>query len=226
MGCNITIDGPAGAGKSTIAKLLAKQLGYIYVDTGAMYRALAVYFLEQGIDPSDSQKMIAACKDAKITIQYENQIQQVYLNGKNITKYLREERVGNMASVCATLPEVRQTLLELQRDLAQQQDVVMDGRDIGTHVLPHANVKFYLTASSHARAKRRYMELKEKGEQATLEAITDDIEKRDYRDKNRSISPLRPAEDAIYVDSSEMSIEQVTKEMMEHIQKKCPRNAR
>ena len=147
MGYNIAIDGPAGAGKSTIAKLVAKEKGYIYVDTNAMYRGLAIHFLKKGIQPDEKEKIIDACKDAEVSIGYEDGAQQIYLNGENITSMLREEAVGNMASISSAIPEVRAKLLDLQRNLAKEKDVVMDGRDIGTNVLPNADVKIYLTAS-------------------------------------------------------------------------------
>ncbi len=209
MGYNIAIDGPAGAGKSTIAKLIAKELGYVYVDTGAMYRALAIHFLKQGLTPEDTEKIKEACKGAKVTLQYENGVQQVYLNGENVTGMLREEAVGNMASVSSAIGEVRAQLLELQRELARTKDVVMDGRDIGTNILPNADVKVYLTASVEERARRRYTELQEKGIACNLDEIAHDIEERDTRDMNREIAPLKQAEDATFVDSSNMSIEEV-----------------
>ena len=215
MGYNIAIDGPAGAGKSTIAKLVAKELGFIYVDTGAMYRGLAVHFLKKGIVPGEVEKIEAACEDAKVELGYENGVQQVYLNGENITSQLREEAVGNMASVSSVVPEVRKKLVELQQKLARETDVVMDGRDIGTVVLPDADVKVYLTASVETRAKRRFLELQEKGEPADLAKIAADIEDRDYRDMHRDISPLRQAEDATLVDSSDMTIEQVVERILE-----------
>jgi len=209
MGYNIAIDGPAGAGKSTIAKRIAKELGFVYVDTGAMYRALAIHFLKQGLKPEDTEAIKESCKTATVTLQYENGVQQVYLNGENVTSMLREEAVGNMASVSSAIMEVRAQLLELQRDLAKAQDVVMDGRDIGTNILPNANVKVYLTASVEERARRRYVELKEKGVSCCLEEIAHDIEERDTRDMNRAIAPLKQAEDAVFVDSSNMSIDEV-----------------
>ena len=215
MGYNIAIDGPAGAGKSTIAKLVAKELGFIYVDTGAMYRGLAVHFLKKGIVPGEVEKIEAACEDAKVELGYENGVQQVYLNGENITSQLREEAVGNMASVSSVVPEVRKKLVELQQKLARETDVVMDGRDIGTVVLPDADVKVYLTASVETRAKRRFLELQEKGEPADLVKIAADIEDRDYRDMHRDISPLRQAEDATLVDSSDMTIDQVVERILE-----------
>ena len=215
MGYNIAIDGPAGAGKSTIAKLVAKELGFIYVDTGAMYRGLAVHFLKKGIVPGEVEKIEAACEDVKVELGYENGVQQVYLNGENITSQLREEAVGNMASVSSAVPAVRAKLLDLQRNLAKEKDVVMDGRDIGTCVLPGADVKIYLTASVETRAKRRYDELKGKGEDCNLEEIAHDIEERDHIDMTREIAPLKQAEDAVLVDSSHMTIEEVVKAIVD-----------
>ena len=209
MGYNVAIDGPAGAGKSTIAKLVAKEKGYVYVDTGAMYRGLAIHFLENGIEAEEKEKIAEACKDADVTIRYEDGQQQVYLNGKNITAKLREESVGNMASKSSAIPEVRAKLLELQRELARKEDVIMDGRDIGTCVLPDADVKVFLTASVETRAKRRYDELVEKGVACDLEEIARDIAERDERDSTREIAPLKQAEDAVLVDSSYMTIEEV-----------------
>lgn len=211
MGYNIAIDGPAGAGKSTIAKLVAKELGFIYVDTGAMYRGLAVHFLKKGIVPEEVEKIEAACEDAKVELGYENGVQQVYLNGENITSQLREEAVGNMASVSSAVPAVRAKLLDLQRNLAKEKDVVMDGRDIGTNVLPNADVKVYLTASVECRAMRRFKELEEKGEACDFEQIRQDIQERDERDMTREIAPLKQAEDATLIDSSEMGIDDVVK---------------
>ena len=215
MGYNIAIDGPAGAGKSTIAKLVAKQLGYVYVDTGAMYRALAIHFLKNGLSVDDTDGIVDACKHAEVTLQYENGLQQVYLNGENVTAMLREEAVGTMASVTSAIGEVRAQLLELQRNLAKTQDVVMDGRDIGTNILPNADVKVYLTASVETRAKRRYLELQEKGVVCDLHEIARDIEERDMRDMNREIAPLKQAEDAVYVDSSDMTIEEVVQTIID-----------
>ena len=211
MGYNIAIDGPAGAGKSTIAKLVAKEKGYIYVDTGAMYRGLAIHFLKKGIQPDEKEKIIDACKDAEVSIGYEDGAQQIYLNGETITSMLREEAVGNMASISSAVPEVRAKLLDLQRNLAKEKDVVMDGRDIGTHVLPNADVKIYLTASVECRANRRFKELTEKGIACNYDEIAQDIQERDTRDMNREIAPLKKADDAVLVDSSDMTIEEVVK---------------
>ena len=209
MGYNVAVDGPAGAGKSTIAKLVAKEKGYIYVDTGAMYRGLAIHFLKKGINPDNKKAVADACRDAQVTIGYENGAQQIYLNGENVTAMLRTEEVGNMASRTSAIPEVRQKLLELQRSLAEEKDVIMDGRDIGTNILPEADVKIYLTASVETRAKRRFDELKAKGIECSLEEIARDIKERDERDMTREIAPLRRAEDAVLIDSSEMTITQV-----------------
>ena len=187
MSVNIAIDGPAGAGKSTIAKAVAKELEFIYVDTGAMYRAMALHLLRQGIVPGEEAQMDAACENAEISIVYENGAQQVLLNGENVTGDLRREEVGNMASVSSARPRIREKLVELQRVLASQTDVVMDGRDIGTCVLPDADVKIYLTASARTRALRRCRELEEKGVSCVLEEIEADINDRDYRDMTREI---------------------------------------
>ena len=209
MSMNIAIDGPAGAGKSTIAKKLAKELGFIYVDTGAMYRAMAYYFLTNGIASSDETKIAEACPNVDVTIAYENNEQQVILNGKNVNGFIRTEEVGNMASATSVYPVVRTKLVELQRKLAESTDVIMDGRDIGTCVLPNAQVKIYLTASSKTRAQRRYDELTAKGVFCDFDEIEKDIIDRDYRDMHRETSPLKQAEDAVLVDSSEMNIDQV-----------------
>lgn len=209
MSYQIAIDGPAGAGKSTIAKGIARKLGFIYVDTGAMYRAMALYLLRQGIKASEPEKISEASQLADITIVYVDGVQQVILNGENVTPFLRTEEVGNMASASSVNKDVRLKLVELQRALASKENVVMDGRDIGTYVLPDADVKIYLTASSACRAKRRYEELKAKGEACDLQAIEADIIERDNRDMNREFAPLRQAEDAVFLDSSEMTIDEV-----------------
>ncbi len=214
MGYNVAIDGPAGAGKSTIAKLVAKEKGFVYVDTGAMYRGLAVHFLDRGLRPEETDKIIEACGDAQVTIKYEEGIQQVYLNGTNITARLRDEEVGNMASKSSPIPQVREKLLELQQGLAREQDVIMDGRDIGTCVLPNADVKVYLTASVETRAKRRYDELVEKGISCSLDEIEKDIKERDERDMTRDTAPLKQAGDAVLIDSSCMSVKEVVEAIL------------
>ncbi|WP_274954389.1 (d)CMP kinase [Anaerostipes butyraticus] len=216
---SIAIDGPAGAGKSTIAKTIAKKLEFIYVDTGAMYRAMALYFIRNGIDPSDENAINAACADVHVGIAYENGAQQVLLNGENVTGLIRTEEVGNMASKTSAYPTVRATLLDLQRDLAKKADILMDGRDIGTNVLPDADLKIYLTASSEIRARRRYNELIEKGEKADLAQIEKDIIIRDKQDMERKIAPLKKAEDAVLVDSSDMTIEEVVECILEEFEK-------
>lgn len=219
MAYSIAIDGPAGAGKSTIAKNIAKELGFIYVDTGAMYRAMAVYFLDKNINADDENAISEACKDVIINIVYENNTQQVILNGENITGRLRTEEVGNTASKTAVYADVRKKLVELQQELALTSNVVMDGRDIGTCVLPNATCKIYLTASVETRAERRYKELAEKGIEADIEIIKKDIADRDFRDMNRDVSPLRQADDAVLVDSSFMNISEVTKVIIDEYKK-------
>ena len=214
MSFNIAIDGPAGAGKSTIAKAVAKELGFIYVDTGAMYRAMALYLIQKGISPQDTPGMEKACEQADISIVYQEGAQQVLLNGENVTGLLRQEEVGNMASVSSANAAIRKKLVQLQRQLAARENVVMDGRDIGTCVLPGADVKIYLTASAHTRALRRCRELEEKGIPCVLEEIEADINDRDQRDMTREISPLKQAEDAVLVDSSHMGIQEVKEEIL------------
>lgn len=214
---NIAIDGPAGAGKSTIAKKLAADLGYVYVDTGAMYRAMAYYFLQNNIAADDEAAISAACPDVNVTIEYKDGAQQVILNGENVNGVIRNEEVGNMASAISVYPVVRTKLVELQRQLAAKQSVIMDGRDIGTVVLPDANVKIYLTASSKVRAKRRYDELTAKGEKCDLDAIEQDIIDRDYRDMHRETSPLKQADDAVLLDSSDLDIDGVVAKIKEII---------
>lgn len=214
MAYNIAIDGPAGAGKSTIAKAVAKRMNLIYVDTGMMYRAIALFVLRQKVDLQDREKIVDTCKNVDVTIRYENGMQMVFLNGENVSARLRTEEVGNAASVISPIPEVRKKLVELQRKLAAESDCIMDGRDIGTCVLPDAQKKIYLTASSIVRAKRRYDELTAKGEVCDLKKIREDIEERDYRDMHRETSPLKQAEDAILVDTSDMTIEEVTEKII------------
>lgn len=221
MSLNIAIDGPAGAGKSTIAKRVARKMNLIYVDTGAMYRAIALYFIREKISPDDIEKIGDVCDRADVTIRYEQGEQIVSLNGENVNACLRTEKVSYMASRISVFPQVRFKLLQLQRRLAANEDVVMDGRDIGTCVLPDADVKIYLTASVEVRAKRRYEELKEKGGQSSLDEIMREIEERDHRDMTREESPLRRAEDAVLVDTSDMSIDEVAEKIMEICGEKC-----
>lgn len=220
MTVSVAIDGPAGAGKSTIAKLLAAKMNYIYVDTGAMYRAMAVYFSQNQVNPDDENAINEAVKNVSITIEYVDGAQQVILNGENVTGLLRTEETGKMASKTSKYAAVRSKLVDLQRELAKTSDVIMDGRDIGTTVLPDAFVKIYLTASSSARAKRRYDELTAKGEKCSLSEIQADIESRDYADMHREISPLRKADDAVLLDTSDMNIDEVVATITQIIEEK------
>ena len=214
MSYQIAIDGPAGAGKSTIARRVAKEKGFIYVDTGAMYRAMAYYLLKEKADPSNEEEISEKCMKAHITIEYQEGEQVVLLNGENVNPVLRTEEVGNMASATSRNKRVRERLTQLQKELAEKNSVVMDGRDIGTCVLPGANVKVYLTASVAVRAKRRFDELTAKGETCDIGKIEDDIKKRDEQDMKREIAPLKQAEDAVLVDSSDMSIDEVVKKIL------------
>lgn len=214
MTYKVAIDGPAGAGKSTIARAVAKRMNLIYVDTGMMYRAMALFVLRQKTDLQDRKKIAEACEKAEVTIRYEDGDQVVVLNGENVSPWLRTEEVGTAASVISPIPEVRRKLVNLQRKLAAENDCIMDGRDIGTCVLPDAQKKIYLTASSEVRAKRRYDELAAKGEACDLKKIREDIEKRDYRDMHRETSPLKQAEDAVLVDTSDMTKEEVVERII------------
>ena len=216
---NIAIDGPAGAGKSTIAKMAAKKLDFIYVDTGAMYRAMALYFLRREIDAKDEKKIAEACEHINVTIAYQEGEQQVLLNGENVNAFIRTEEVSMMTSNTSKYPAVREKLLYFQRELAAANNVIMDGRDIGTCVLPDAELKIYLTASASERAKRRYLEQKERGVESDLAQIERDIIARDEQDMNREIAPLKQAEDAIYLDTSDMTIEEVVTKIVSLVQK-------
>ena len=209
MAMNVAIDGPAGAGKSTIAKAVAAKKGYVYVDTGAMYRAMALYFLRAGIASDDEKAISEKVDEIVVSIKYEDGAQHVILNDEDVTGLIRTEEVGNMASATSVYSAVRTKLVALQQELAKTTDVIMDGRDIGTVVLPNADVKVFLTASVECRAKRRFDELKAKGENPDFDKIAKDIEERDYRDSHREISPLKQAEDATLVDSSDMTIDEV-----------------
>ena len=216
----IAIDGPSGAGKSTVSKALAKKLGYIYVDTGAMYRAIALYLLRNGVKAEENNIISAKCMEANVTIEYVDGKQVVFLNGEDVNGLIRTEEVGSMASSSSTNPDVRKRLLGLQRELAEKNDVIMDGRDIGTNILPNAQAKIYLTASIEVRAKRRFDELTAKGIACDYEEIKKEIAIRDERDMNRDIAPLRQAEDAVLLDSSDMSIEEVKEKMIQIIRSK------
>lgn len=221
---SIAIDGPAGVGKSTIAKLLAQELGYVYVDTGALYRAIAVFLSDCGINPYDLQEERIAdlIRDIRVEIRYEDGTQHVLVNGTDVTGRLRTQEISRMASVTSALPCVREKLLDLQRELAEKYDVIMDGRDIGTVVLPKATLKLFLTASAYVRAKRRYDQLKESGilGDETLSSIQKEIEERDYQDSHREIAPLKPADDAVIVDSSELSMEEEIRMILSHLKEK------
>lgn len=206
---SIAIDGPAGAGKSTIAKMIAKKLGFIYVDTGAMYRAMALYFIRNRIEAADEKAIGEACPDVSVSITYEDGEQQVLLNGENVNGLIRTEEVSRMTSASSKNRAVRMKLVDLQRELADKENVIMDGRDIGTYVLPDATAKVYLTASVEERARRRYAEQAARGVECTLEEIAQDIEARDLQDMSREFAPLKQAEDAVLVDSSAMTIEEV-----------------
>ncbi len=209
MSIAIAIDGPAGAGKSTIAKAAAKHLGFIYVDTGAMYRAIGLYTIRKGVDPADTQAVVALLSEIEVSLaRDENKNQLVILNGEDVSGFIRTEQVSMAASRVSAIPEVRAFLLNLQRDMAKANDVIMDGRDIGTVVLPDAKVKIFLTASAEIRARRRYDELIAKGEQAVYEDVLADVIERDNNDMNRPIAPLKPAEDSIIVDTSELNLEE------------------
>lgn len=206
---NVAIDGPAGAGKSTIAKRVARDMGYIYVDTGAIYRTLALVCIRQGIAAEEQEKISTVCKNAKVELKYIDGEQVMLLDEENVNPYIRTEEVSRMTSSISVYKEVREQLIDLQRQIAAKEDVIMDGRDIGTFVLPNAEIKVYLTASVATRAARRYAEQKEKGIACTLQEIAEDIEKRDYRDMHREIAPLKKADDAVEVDTSDMTIEEV-----------------
>ncbi|MBS5881168.1 MAG: (d)CMP kinase [Lachnoanaerobaculum sp.] len=212
---SIAIDGPAGAGKSSIAKALSKRLGYIYIDTGAMYRAVALFFVENNVSDGTDSRIESLLDKLEISIKYEDGAQKVILNGEDVTDKLRLEEIGKLASKFSAIGSVREKLVALHRKLAQKENVVMDGRDIGTVVLPNADLKIYLSASSKVRAKRRYLELLEKGHtDLDINEIEDEIIKRDEADMNREISPLKQADDAYYLDSSDMTLEEVVSKIL------------
>ncbi|MBE5972004.1 MAG: (d)CMP kinase [Lachnoclostridium sp.] len=220
MSFNVAIDGPAGAGKSTVAKAVAKNQGFIYVDTGAMYRAMSLYFIRKGIDSNDVETICSKLDEIEISLAYEDGVQQVFLNGENVSGLIRTEEVGMATSTISKIKEVREKMVALQQEIAKTTDVVMDGRDIGMWVLPNADVKIYLTASSLERARRRHKELLEKGGTKTLEEIEQDIIARDYQDMNRENSPLVQAPDATYLDTSDMNLEEVIEAIMKMIDDK------
>ncbi len=214
MGKNIAIDGPAGAGKSTIAKRVAAELGFIYVDTGAMYRGIALFFLQHGVSSEDEKTIEECVKDINISLNYEDGVQHLILNGQDVSTDIRKEEVGNMASATSLYPCVRNRLLDLQLTMARTMDIIMDGRDIGTVILPNADLKIYLTASVETRAERRFKELLAKGQTPNLEEIKEDIKDRDYRDMHREVAPLKCADDAVLLDSSDLSIDEVVEQIV------------
>lgn len=225
MAYNVAIDGPAGAGKSTIARRAAQRLHYLYIDTGAMYRAMAVFFVDKGLDITDEKSISDSCSDINISIDYDDEgNQRVFLDGVDVTGRLRDQKTGDTASVTSAYKTVRTKLVEIQRDLASRTNVIMDGRDIGSVVLPDADVKIYLTASVEVRAKRRFDELTAKGEKCDLQEISREIEERDYRDMHRAVSPLTLVDDAVLIDSSDMSIDEVTDTIVKLVNEKVSKN--
>lgn len=215
---NIAIDGPAGAGKSSISKEVAKRLGIVYVDTGAMYRACAVYALENGIEISQ-EAIIPHLDDIKIDINYNENGQQIILNGKDVSDRIREQDATIGSSKIAVIPEVRLKLVELQRSLAESKSVIMDGRDIGTYVLPNADLKIFLTASVAERARRRFLEMQQKGMECDIKDVERDIEFRDKNDSEREFAPLRCAEDAVLIDSSDLNFDEVCDKIYDMVKK-------
>ena len=220
MNFNIAIDGPAGAGKSTIARMLSQKLSYIYVDTGAMYRATALYYLTNNININDEKEINKYIDKVNINIIYENGLQLVLLNGPNVSELIRTESVSHGASVVSTYQTVRERMVKLQQEIASKQNVIMDGRDIGTVVLPTAKLKIFLTASVLERSKRRYKELQQKGVDTSLKKIVDDLKERDYRDSHRENSPLKQADDALLLDTTTLSIDEVVDKILEIYNKK------
>ena len=216
----VAIDGPAGAGKSTIAKKVAAELGFVYVDTGAIYRAVGLACIKKGIDEGDKNVVEKLLKEIDISIVFLNGEQHILLNDEDVSESIRTENVSMAASTVSAIPEVRKFLLDLQRNFAKRDNVIMDGRDIGTVVLPNAQVKIFLTASPEIRAKRRVLQLAEKGEAADYTTVLTDIVKRDYNDSNREIAPLRPAENAVIVDTSNITLEESVKKITEIIKER------
>lgn len=217
---NIAIDGPSGAGKSSLAKQLAQELGYLYVDTGAMYRAIGLYAVRRGADPKNAEQVEPLLPQIQLDIRLVEGTQHIYLNGEDVSTDIRAEEIGMAASGVSAIPAVRQFLLDTQRDLARANNVLMDGRDIGTVILPHAQVKIFLTASDTARAQRRYKELVEKGQNPDYQQVLADIRQRDYQDSHRAVAPLRQAEDAVLVDTSELNLEESLEALKEVIREK------
>lgn len=220
MAINIAIDGPAGAGKSSTAKLVAKKLGYIYVDTGALYRAVGLYSIRNGIDTKDADAVIATLPSIKVELKFVDGSQHVFLNSEDVSEAIRTPEASMGASNVSAIPKVREFLFELQRSIARDNNCIMDGRDIGTVVLPNADVKIFLTASAEERAKRRFKETLEKGEKADYNDILEDINKRDYQDSHREIAPLKQAEDAVFVDNGCYDLEGGADYLLEIIKEK------
>lgn len=214
MAINIAIDGPAGAGKSSTAKLVAKKLGYIYVDTGALYRTVGLYSIRKGIDTKDAEKVISTLPDIKVELKFVDGAQHVFLNGEDVSEDIRTPEASMGASNVSAIPKVREFLFDLQRSIAAENNCIMDGRDIGTVVLPNADVKIFLTTSVEERANRRYKEMLEKGEEADYNDILEDIKKRDYQDSHREVAPLKQAADAIYVDNGGYNLEDGAEDLL------------
>ncbi len=225
MAINVALDGPSGAGKSTIAKLASKKLGFVYVDTGAMYRTVAYYIASNGFDPKDTQRVVSELDNITIELKYIDGEQAVLLNGENVSDRIRTPEISMAASSVSAIPQVREFLLETQRSIARENNIIMDGRDIGTVVLPNAQVKIFLTASAEIRAQRRFKELSEKGDPSTYEQVLADINERDYNDTHRETAPLKKAPDAVEIDSSFMTIEQVAERIAELAEKAVSENA-
>lgn len=217
---NVAIDGPAGAGKSTIARTAAQALGYIYVDTGALYRAVGVYSLRRGFDTKNADTVAGTLSDICVELKFIGGVQHVFLNGEDVSEEIRTPEASMAASDVSAVPAVRQFLFDLQRNIAKQNDCIMDGRDIGTVVLPQAEVKIFLTASPEARAMRRYRELQAKGAADTFEEVLADLKQRDYNDSHRAVAPLKPAEDSVLVDTTELNLEESVEKVIAVIQEK------
>lgn len=220
MAINVAIDGPAGAGKSSVAKLVSKKLGYIYVDTGALYRTVGLYSIRKGVDTKNAEAVEATLPEINVELKFVDGTQHVFLNGEDVSEAIRTPEASMGASNVSSIPAVRAFLFNLQRDIAQKNNVIMDGRDIGTVVLPDAQVKIFLTASPESRADRRYKELIEKGEKVDYQAVLDDINKRDYQDMHREIAPLKQAEDAIFFDNSGCNLEEGAEKLLQIIHEK------
>lgn len=217
---NVAIDGPAGAGKSTIARTAAKALGFVYADTGALYRAVGLYVLRQGKNTNDPEAVASLLPEISLELKFQNGVQHIFLNGEDVSEAIRTPKASMAASAVSALPAVRQFLFDLQRDIAKNSDCVMDGRDIGTVVLPQAQVKIFLTAAPEARAMRRYKELQAKGAKDSFEEVLADLKQRDYNDSHRAVAPLKPAEDSILVDTTELTLEQSIQKVIEVIKEK------